>query len=71
MHWFFWTLAVAFGRVVYLMWKHDFRISMIWFVKLVTDPFTDIVLPISSPISRAGSQRGQSNSTFHGRSSAK
>jgi glutamate-1-semialdehyde 2,1-aminomutase len=42
LHWFFWTLAVVFGRVAYLMWKHDFRISMIWFVKLITDPLTDI-----------------------------
>jgi glutamate-1-semialdehyde 2,1-aminomutase len=41
--WFLWTLAVVFGRVVLLMWKHDFRTSMIWFVKLVTDPFTDIL----------------------------
>jgi glutamate-1-semialdehyde 2,1-aminomutase len=43
LHWFLWTMAVVFGRVAYLMWKHDFRISMIWFVKLVTDPLTDIV----------------------------
>ena len=41
--WFLWTLLVVLGRVTYLMWKHDFRISMIWFVKLVTDPLTDIV----------------------------
>jgi glutamate-1-semialdehyde 2,1-aminomutase len=40
--WFLWTLLVVFGRVAYLMWKHDFRISMIWFVKLITDPLTDI-----------------------------
>jgi glutamate-1-semialdehyde 2,1-aminomutase len=43
LHWFLWTLLVVFGRVAYLFWKHDFRISMIWFVKLVTDPLTDIV----------------------------
>ena len=42
LHWFFWTLLVVFGRVAYLVWKYDFRISMIWFVKLVTDPLTDI-----------------------------
>jgi glutamate-1-semialdehyde 2,1-aminomutase len=41
-HWFLWTVFVVALRVVYLTWKHDFRISMIWFVKLVTDPFTDI-----------------------------
>jgi glutamate-1-semialdehyde 2,1-aminomutase len=42
LQWFLWTMAVVFGRVAYLMWKHDFRISMIWFVKLITDPVTDI-----------------------------
>lgn len=40
--WFFWTLAIVFGRVAFLMWKHDFYTSMIWFVKLITDPLTDI-----------------------------
>jgi glutamate-1-semialdehyde 2,1-aminomutase len=43
LHWFFWTLAVVFGRVLFLICKHDFRTSMIWFVKLITDPLTDIV----------------------------
>jgi glutamate-1-semialdehyde 2,1-aminomutase len=43
LQWFLWTMAVVFGRVAYLMWKRDFRFSMIWFVKLVTDPLTDIV----------------------------
>jgi glutamate-1-semialdehyde 2,1-aminomutase len=43
LQWFLWTLAVVFGRVALLMWKYDFRTSMIWFVKLVTDPFTDIL----------------------------
>ncbi len=43
LNWFLWTLAVVLGRVVYLVWKHDLRISMIWFVKLITDPLTDIV----------------------------
>lgn len=42
-YWFAWTVFVVTLRVVYLTWKHDFRISMIWFVKLVTDPFTDVV----------------------------
>jgi glutamate-1-semialdehyde 2,1-aminomutase len=41
--WFFWTLFVVFGRIAYLVWKYDFRISMIWFIKLITDPLTDIV----------------------------
>ena len=43
LYWFFWTLLVVFGRVVYLIWKHDFRMSMVWFIKLITDPLTDII----------------------------
>jgi glutamate-1-semialdehyde 2,1-aminomutase len=43
LQWFRWTLLVVFGRVAYLTWKHNFGIAMIWFVKLVTDPFTDIL----------------------------
>ena len=43
LHWFRWTVFVVALRVAYLTWKHDFRISMIWFVKLVTDPMTDLV----------------------------
>jgi glutamate-1-semialdehyde 2,1-aminomutase len=41
--WFLWTLLVVLGRVTYLIWKYDFRISMIWFIKLITDPLTDVV----------------------------
>jgi glutamate-1-semialdehyde 2,1-aminomutase len=40
--WFLLTLAAVFGRVIYLVWTHGFRSSMIWFIKLITDPFTDI-----------------------------
>ena len=40
--WFFLTLAVILGHMVLLRWKYDFRSSMVWLVKLVTDPFTDI-----------------------------
>jgi glutamate-1-semialdehyde 2,1-aminomutase len=42
-YWFLLTLAAVFGRVIYLIWKHDFRSAMIWFVKLITDPLTDII----------------------------
>lgn len=42
MQWFLFTLAVVFGRVALLAWEYDFRTSMIWFVKLITDPFTDL-----------------------------
>jgi glutamate-1-semialdehyde 2,1-aminomutase len=34
---------VVFGRVAYLYWAYNFRLSMIWFVKLVTDPMTDLL----------------------------
>jgi glutamate-1-semialdehyde 2,1-aminomutase len=41
--WWYWTLIVILGRVSYLMWKFSFRTSMIWYVKLVTDPLTDVI----------------------------
>jgi glutamate-1-semialdehyde 2,1-aminomutase len=41
--WFLMTLGVVLGHVVYLVWKHDLWSSMIWLVKLVTDPLTDLV----------------------------
>jgi glutamate-1-semialdehyde 2,1-aminomutase len=40
--WFVWAVAVVFGRVVYLMWKDNVRSSLIWFVKVITDPLTDL-----------------------------
>jgi glutamate-1-semialdehyde 2,1-aminomutase len=43
LQWFRWTLIVVLGRVAYLTWTHDFHIAMIWLVKLVTDPITDII----------------------------
>jgi len=46
--WFLLTLAVVLGHVAYLVWKHNLRSAMIWLVKLVTDPFTDIVAYYSS-----------------------
>ena len=49
--WFVWTMVVVLGRVAYLVWAHNFRIAMIWFVKLVTDPLTDIAAYCSSPFS--------------------
>jgi glutamate-1-semialdehyde 2,1-aminomutase len=41
--WFLLTLAVVFGRVAYLAFKHNFCSAMIWFVKLITDPITDVM----------------------------
>jgi len=49
--WFLWTMAVVVGRVAYLVWAYNFRTAMIWFVKLATDPLTDIVAYCSSPFS--------------------
>lgn len=40
--WFLWTLAVVGGRVLYLMWAHNVWLALVWVVKLVTDPLTDI-----------------------------
>jgi glutamate-1-semialdehyde 2,1-aminomutase len=40
--WLLWTLAVVGGRVVYLMWAHNVWLALVWVVKLVTDPLTDI-----------------------------
>jgi glutamate-1-semialdehyde 2,1-aminomutase len=40
--WLAWTLFVVGGRVVYLMWAHNAWLAMVWLVKLVTDPLTDI-----------------------------
>jgi glutamate-1-semialdehyde 2,1-aminomutase len=41
--WFALTLVVVFGRVAFLSWKHDLRSALIWFVKLLTDPITDVL----------------------------
>lgn len=48
LQWFLLTLTVVLGHTAYLVWKHDFRSSMIWLVKLVTDPVTDIFAYYSS-----------------------
>jgi glutamate-1-semialdehyde 2,1-aminomutase len=42
LQWFLLTVAVVMARVLFLVWQYDFRTSMIWFVKLITDPITDI-----------------------------
>lgn len=41
--WFLLTVLIVSGHVVYLIWEHNFRASMIWFVKFMTDPITDII----------------------------
>jgi glutamate-1-semialdehyde 2,1-aminomutase len=41
--WLLWTLTVVGGRIAYLVWAHGTRLALVWFVKLLTDPFTDVV----------------------------
>ena len=41
--WFLWTCVVVAGRVAYLGWIHGARLALVWFVKLATDPLTDII----------------------------
>jgi len=40
--WLIATLCVVFGRVIFLWYTMNFVTSMHWFVKFVTDPWTDI-----------------------------
>jgi glutamate-1-semialdehyde 2,1-aminomutase len=41
--WFIWTGVVVGGRVAYLVWLHGIRLALVWLVKLVTDPVTDLI----------------------------
>jgi glutamate-1-semialdehyde 2,1-aminomutase len=41
--WFWWTAVVVGGRVVYLVGTHGVRLALVWFIKLLTDPVTDII----------------------------
>jgi glutamate-1-semialdehyde 2,1-aminomutase len=41
--WFALMSAVVGGRVAYLVVKHGPRLALVWFVKLVTDPITDLI----------------------------
>jgi glutamate-1-semialdehyde 2,1-aminomutase len=54
--WFVFTCLVIFGRVVVLVRRHGLTSSLVWFVKLVTDPITDIKAyyrSLAHPFSRA------------------
>ena len=42
LQWFVFTAIVVFGRVAVLFKRHGFYNGMVWFMKLITDPFTDI-----------------------------
>ena len=41
--WFAWTLVMVVGRVVYLAWSRDTWRALVWLVRLVTDPLTDLL----------------------------
>ena len=41
--WLLVTLFFVLGHTGLLWMQYGFRISMVWLVKLITDPFTDVV----------------------------
>lgn len=41
--WFLLTVLVVSWHIGYLIWEHNVRASMIWFVKFMTDPITDLI----------------------------
>ena len=41
--WFAMTATVVAGRVAYLIWAHGPWLALVWLVKLVTDPITDVI----------------------------
>ena len=53
LHWFEWTVFVVALRLIYLAIKHDVRIALVWFVKLISDPVTDLMSYIPSLARRA------------------
>ncbi|HTO55566.1 MAG TPA: aminotransferase class III-fold pyridoxal phosphate-dependent enzyme [Myxococcota bacterium] len=50
--WFVLTLSVVMGHAALVAFQFGFRNSMIWLVKLVTDPITDL-FAYTGPVSRA------------------
>ena len=55
--WFGFTSLVVFGRVAVLVRKHGLYNALVWFVKLITDPFTDIKAYHASMHSILGMQK--------------
>jgi glutamate-1-semialdehyde 2,1-aminomutase len=53
LQWFRWTLVVVLGRVALLTITHGFALAMVWFVKLITDPFTDVIAYFPRRVQRA------------------
>jgi glutamate-1-semialdehyde 2,1-aminomutase len=40
--WFEWTVFVVTTSALHLTWTHGWWYAVVWFLKLVTDPFVDI-----------------------------
>ena len=65
--WLAWTAIVVAGRVVYLWAARGARLATVWFVKLATDPLTDLVaytprhLGMARLLLAAGGRRGRSH----------
>jgi len=53
LHWFQWTVFVVGLRFVYLAIRHDVRVALVWLVKLITDPITDLLSYVPSLARRA------------------
>jgi glutamate-1-semialdehyde 2,1-aminomutase len=51
--WLLFTLMVVVGRVLYLASRLGVRSSLIWFVKLLTDPFSDLLAYVPLHLRRA------------------
>jgi glutamate-1-semialdehyde 2,1-aminomutase len=43
LHWFWMTMLVVLGRAAFLTLTQGFGLAMIWLMKLVTDPLTDLI----------------------------
>ena len=56
--WLLWTVAVVAGRVAYLVWAHGGRLALVWLVKLLTDPLTDLVAYTPRFVGGAGPYAG-------------
>jgi glutamate-1-semialdehyde 2,1-aminomutase len=53
LHWFQWTVFVVGLRMVYLAVTHGVRIAMVWFIKLISDPVTDLLSYVPSLAKKA------------------
>jgi glutamate-1-semialdehyde 2,1-aminomutase len=49
--WLVLTIAVVLGHVGMLIFSHGLRNALVWLVKLVTDPFTDLIT-YTAPVAR-------------------